>query len=126
MNHTNLLPTGKVSISVKSVAEARLALIELKIQKKDIQIRQKEVLEQLRVIRSEYTDVNLRRGSKLQGGGWLGRIVRLVQTVNRDQHRYDLAVEIAPYEERRQWMEAALISIEKATLVLEKYIAQNP
>lgn len=126
MNHANLLPNGKIQITVKSVAEAKLALKELKIQKKELQIKKKEIAEEIRCIRVEYTDVNLRRGSKMQGGGSLGRIVRLFQTASRDKHRYDLASEISPLEEQKQWTEAALISVDKAVLILEKYVSQNP
>lgn len=126
MNYTSLLPTGRVSITVKSAAEAQIALKELRMHKKDIQLQKKEISGELRRIRTAHTDVNLRRGSKMPGGGWIGRMIRIFQTASRDNHRYDLATKTAPLEGKKQYLEAALISIDKATLLLEKYIATNP
>ncbi len=126
MNHATLLSSGNVSLTIKSVAEAEIALKELKLQKKALQVQKKEIAEEIRCIRVAHTDVNLRRGSKMQGGGWLGRVVRLWQTAERDTHRYSLATKIAPYEERKQLLEKSLISIDKALLIVQNYVAHSP
>lgn len=125
MSYVNLLTDGKISIAVKSVTEAKIALKELKIKKKELQVQKKEISEQIRCIRASYTDTNLRRGSKMRGGGFLGKVVREFQTASRDAARHNLASNIAPYEERKRWIESALISINKGVLIIEDFILQN-
>jgi hypothetical protein len=125
MTHIKLLTDGKISITVKSVAEAKIALKELKIKKKELQVQKKEISERLRCIRSSYTDTNLRRGSKMRGGGWLGKVVRTWQTAERDNARQSLANNIAPYEEKKRWIESALISVDKGILIIENFILQH-
>ena len=125
MSYVNLLTDGKISISAKSVAEAKIALKELKIKRKELQLQKREISEQMRRIRSSYTDTNLRRSSKMQGGGWVGKVVRTWQTAERDNARNNLAVNIAPYEEKKQWIEGALISIDKGLLIVENFILQH-
>ena len=125
MNYTSLLTDGKVSITVKSLAEAKIALKELKIKKKELQVQKKEISEQIRCIRASYTDTNLRRGSKMRGGGWIGKAVRTWQTAERDNARHNLANNIAPYEEKKRWIESALISIDKGVLIIEDFILQH-
>lgn len=120
-----MLTDGKISIAVKSVAEAKIALKELKIKKKELQVQKKEISEQIRCIRASYTDTNLRRGSKMRGGGWVGKLVRTWQTAERDSARHNLANNIAPYEEKKRWIESALISIDKGVLVIENFILQH-
>lgn len=116
---------GSISISVKSVGEAKIALKELKLKKKELQVQKKEIAEQIRQIRAAYTDANLRRGSKMRGGGWVGKVVRAWQTAERDSSRQNLASAIAPFEERKQWIENALIKVDKATLLIESFILEN-
>ncbi len=125
MSYVKLLADGKISIAAKSVGEAKIALKELKIKKKELQVQKKEISEQIRCIRASYTDTNLRRGSKMHGGGWLGKVVRAVQTAERDNARHNLASNIAPYEEKKRWIESALISIDKGILVVEDFILQH-
>lgn len=125
MSYINLLTDGKIRIAVKSVAEAKIALKELKIKKKELQVQKKEISEQIRCIRASYTDTNLRRGSKMRGGGWVGKVVRTWQTAERDGARQNLANNIAPYEEKKRWIESALISIDKGVLIIEDFISQH-
>lgn len=125
MSYVELLTDGKISITVKSVVEAKVALRELKIKKKELQVQKKEISEQIRCVRASYTDNNLRRGSKMRGGGWLGKVVRTLQTTERDNARLNLASNIAPYEEKKRWIESALISIDKGMLIIEDFILKH-
>lgn len=125
MNFIEISQDGSVSIAAKDVGEAKLALKELKFQKKALNTQKKEINEQIRQIRVSYTAHTRHRGSRFIGGGWLGRIVRAGQTVSRDNDRSELANMIAPYEQKKQWLESASIRIDKAVLQVEFYIHEN-
>jgi len=87
---------GKLYISARSVAEAKVAIKELKLKKKEYALVKREISQQQKQIRAEYTDQVRQRGSKVRGGGSIGRLVRTVQTINRDSDRRTLAQELAP------------------------------
>jgi hypothetical protein len=61
----------------------------------------------------------------MRGGSWLGEVVRTLQTAEHNSARHNLAINIAPYEERKRWIESAFISIDKGVLIIEDFILQN-
>ncbi len=116
---------GDVKLHVNSVAEAKIALKQLRLRKREIGTAMKSIMEQQREIRAAYTDKVRHRGSKIRGGGGVGRFIRAVQTSSRDADRKNLAKNLAPYEERRTQLERMASVIDRAIIQIENYIAQN-
>ncbi len=77
---------GSISLSIHSLPEAKLAIKQLKLWKKELGVIKRQVAEQQRGIRSEYTDQVRQQASKFRGGGGFGQFVRAVQTANRDHY----------------------------------------
>jgi hypothetical protein len=116
---------GELRVSVRTVAEAKIAIKELKLKKKEYALVKREITQRQKQIRAEYTDSVRQRGSKFSGGGSIGRLVRTVQTINRDTDRRTLAQELAPLEEQKNAVEAITNEIDQAILQVEKFIIEN-
>lgn len=56
MNFVTIEQDGSITVAARNVDEARLALQDLKFQKKAVNLQKKEVNEQMRQIRASYTD----------------------------------------------------------------------
>ena len=104
---------GRFELNVRNKAECKLALQAIRVKKKEVHLAKKENMEEQRRIRAAYTDYVRRRGSRYPGGGRIGKFVRLIQTMNRDQQRLALANELAPYEHRRKEYEELLMACER-------------
>ncbi|WP_373526720.1 hypothetical protein [Nostoc sp.] len=98
-NFVSIDDDGKFHISVESVQDAKIAIKELKLKKKEYALVKREISQQQKVIRAKYTENVRQRGSKIRGGGGLGQLIRTVQTSNRDADRRALAQELAPLEQ---------------------------
>jgi hypothetical protein len=116
---------NKIEISASSVEEAQLALKELSIRKKELALAKRQIMEQERTMRAGYTDQVRRQGSKVRGGGGVGRFIRTVQTGQRDARRSDLAKHLEPLEKRRREVEAQIVTIDKAKLQLDVFITRE-
>lgn len=116
---------GRITISVQSSAEAKIAIKALKLKKKEYALLKRELAQQQKIIRAEYTDKVRQQGSKVRGGGSIGRLVRTVQTINRDADRRALAQRLAPLEEEKNAVDRIITAIDQTILQLEKYILGN-
>ncbi|MUL37368.1 hypothetical protein [Gloeocapsopsis dulcis] len=116
---------GELRISARSMAEAKIAIKELKLKKKEYALVKREISQSQKQIRAEYTHSVRQRGSKFRGGGSIGRLVRTVQTINRDADRRTLAQELAPLEQQKNAVEAIINAIDQAALQVEKFIIEN-
>ncbi|MEG3833841.1 hypothetical protein [Microcoleus sp. Z1_C3] len=115
----------QLNISVQSLPEAKLAIKALKLKKKEYALVKRELTQQQKMIRAEYTDKVRQQGSKVRGGGSLGSLARTFQTANRDADRRALAKQLAPLEEQKNAVDAVITAIDQAILQLEKYIVEN-
>ncbi|NJO79247.1 MAG: hypothetical protein HC827_12490 [Cyanobacteria bacterium RM1_2_2] len=116
---------GEWRILVRSVAEAKTAIKELKLKKKEYALIKREISQQQKQIRAEYTDQVRQRGSKFRGGGSIGCLVRTVQTIHRDADRRTLAQELAPLEQQKNAIEAIINTIDQTILQVERFIIEN-
>jgi hypothetical protein len=116
---------GDLRVSARSVAEAKIAIKELKLKKKEYALIKREISQKQKQIRAEYTDNVRQRGSKLRGGGGIGSFIRTVQTISRDADRRSLAQELAPLEQQKNTVDAMTNAINRAILKVEKIIIQN-
>jgi len=117
--------SDQIRVSAQSVAEAKIAIKELKLKKKEYALAKREISQQQKQIRAEYTDAVRQRGSKFIGGGNIGRIVRTVQTINRDADRRALAQQLAPLEQQKNAIDTVVNAIDQAILQVEMYIVNN-
>lgn len=116
---------GELRVSARSVAEAKIAIKELKLKKKEYALVKREISQNQKQIRAEYTDQVRQRGSKFRGGGSIGRIVRTVQTINRDADRRTLAQQLAPLEQQKNVVDAMINAIDQTILQVERFIVEN-
>ncbi len=121
----NISNNGDLNVSAKSVAEAKIAIKELKLKKREYALAKREISQQQKLIRAEYTNSVRQKGSKFIGGGGFGRLVRTVQTISRDVDRRTLAQELAPLEQRNNTIDGIINAIEQAVLQLEKFIIEK-
>lgn len=116
---------GKLHVSAQSVAEAKIAIKELKLKKKEYNLVKREISQNQKRIRAEYTQMVRQRGSKVMGGGSIGRFVRTVQTIQRDSDRRALAQQLAPLEQQKNAVEVIINAIDQAILQIERYIVEH-
>lgn len=116
---------GELRVSAQSVAEAKIAIKELKLKKKEYALIKREISQHQKQIRAEYTDRVRQQGSKFRGGGSIGGLVRTVQTINRDAARRALAQQLAPLERQKGAVETITNAIEQTILQLERYIIEH-
>lgn len=116
---------GELRVSARSVAEAKIAIKELKLKKKEYALVKREISQNQKQIRAEYTEQVRQRGSKFRGGGSIGRIVRTVQTINRDADRRTLAQQLAPLEQQKNVVDAMINAIDQTILQVERFIVEN-
>ncbi len=125
----DLMPTTLVRIegdivryNVNNLAEAKIALKELKLKKKEFGVLKREVVARQKEIRASYTHEVRNRGSMMRGGGGLGKFVRAIQTVSRDSKRAGLANDLAPLEQEKVRIERMVGAIDSLIIRLEAYI----
>jgi hypothetical protein len=112
---------GQIHVDVRNRAQAKMAVRELRTKKKELALAKRAITQELRKIRAGYTHHVRRRGSKLIGGGSVGRIIRAVQTIDRDAVRRQLAHDLAPLEEHRSRIEGAILAIDCLMIQLQHY-----
>lgn len=117
------VPAGEYSFRLTSIADAKLAIKQLRAIKKSLQLQKRAVMQQQREIRAAYTEAIRQRGSKFIGGGTIGRVIRAFQTYGRDAARRQLAEELAPLEHQRSVIDSNILQVDAAILQAQVYIA---
>ena len=87
---------GSVDCNVSSVAEAKLAVKQLRLLKKQISSHKREILSQQRIIRANYTASVRNRWPTVRGAGKVGSFLRGVQAASQQAARWNLAKELEP------------------------------
>ncbi len=116
---------GELCVSINSTADAKIAIKELKLKKKEYALVKREISQHQKQIRSEYTDKVRLRGSKVRGGGSIGSFVRTVQTINRDADRRTLTQQLAPLDQQKNAVNRIINVIDQTILQVENYIIDN-
>jgi hypothetical protein len=112
---------GRVKLNINTAQEAKVAINELRLKKKEWAVVKREVMEEMRQIRAAYTEYTRQRGSKFPGGGTIGRMIRAFQTMDRDQMRNRLAQELAPLEAERRDIDSRMLEIDRAILEAQRF-----
>ena len=116
---------GSIVFSVTSVPEAKLAIKQLKLWKKELGFVKREIAAEQKGIRSQYTEQVRQQGSKFRGGGGFGKFIRAVQTSQRDANRRNLSNTLQPYEQRKRDIEARISAVDQTILKIESYLLKN-
>ncbi len=113
------LVNGQVQVLCQSPEDAKLAIKELKLLRKTLGLQKKQAMEHMRIIRAQYTASIRGQGSKMRGGGFIGKVVRAAQTASRDGARAELASRLHPYECERQRLENLQHQIDSVILQVQ-------
>lgn len=117
---------GEISISpLNSVAEAKLAIKQLKLKKKEFDLQKREVNQAQKQIRAKYTDSIRKQGSRSGGRDTLGKLMRTLEKQRSDAMRRELAEALEPLEQKKYEIESVLNKIESSIIQVESYIIQN-
>lgn len=116
---------GTIEVKANCVAEAKLALKEMKLKKKEFGLMKRSVSDRQKEIRAAYTQEVRNRGSMMRGAGGLGKFVRTIQTISRDSKGAQLAATLAPLEEEKQRIGALMRAIDSAILQVEVHVLNH-
>lgn len=111
-----------VHSEVNSIDDAKLAIKELKIKKKEYALTKKLLANQQKQLRAEYTNEVRTRGSMVKGRGAILGFARSMQSISRDNRRAKLAKDLAPLEQKKMRVEKVVSAIDDAIIKLEAYI----
>lgn len=125
MTHSIEIAGTEVTVKADTLADARLAIKELKLKKKEYSLRKRAIADAQRNLRAQYTEDVRARGSMMRGGGFFGKVARAFQSSSRDSRRARLAAELAPYETKKQEIEAVIRALDSAILQVEAAILQH-
>jgi len=117
---------GNASIRVTSVLEARQAIKELRLKKKEYQLAKRAVAAELAEVRAQRRLEVGRQGSMTRGGGEFGKIIRAFERSSRDRARAKYANVVAAYEQEKARIDRNIQEIDLAITQLENYILQHP
>lgn len=114
---------GQIRIIAKGKDEARIALKELRLLKKEWMLKKKDLAEEQSQIRAGYTHDVRMRGRMPRGGGFMMTIFRLFEGFNRDKERATMATKLAPLERKKDQVEQMIRNIDEEVLAVERAIA---
>lgn len=117
-----LIENGGVEWNVQSVAEAKLAIKQIRVFKRETNVQKKVINAELAAIRANRRAQIAQQGSKMRGGGRFGQGVRALQTLNRDADRRKHVDALAPYEDQKRLLDIRLANCDLAIAKLEQYI----
>ena len=116
---------SQISLSVNNLAEAKLAIKELRLIKKEMQIDKRRLADEIRVIRFDYSQSVKSRGPMMRGGGGFGRFIRGFQTLSRSGDRNSLASLLQPLETQKRAIDSNINQVDGAILQLERYVHED-
>ena len=119
------IENGEIHLRVTSVAEAKLAIKEIRIKKKELALFRREVVARQRELRVTHTHSTRTQGPMMRGGRGFGRFFRAVQSASRHSDRSSLASDLAPLEEEKFRIDGDMRGFDSLILQLETYIVQN-
>ena len=116
---------GDIALRVTSVPEAKLAIKQLRLRKKAVGLEKREVTHAITAINTQRRMQTANQGSKMRGGGDVGKIVRSFQTLGRDADRRNHAARLQPYQQEKARLDQYTLTIDQLITQLEAYILQN-
>lgn len=118
-------PNGDITVETNTVTEAKLAIKQLKLKKKEWAIAKKEVATEMAQLRAARQLELARQGSMMRGGGKIGKVVREVEHASRDAARRRYANALAPLEQRKALIERQMLKIDNVIALIEARLLQH-
>ncbi|MEY2116237.1 MULTISPECIES: hypothetical protein [Rhodanobacter] len=119
------IENGEIHLRVTIAAEAKLAIEEIRIKKKELALFKREVVAKQRDLRAEQTHTTRTQGPMMRGRGGFSRFVRTIQSASRYSGRATLANSLAQLEDEKSRIDADMRGFDSLILQLENYILQN-
>lgn len=110
-----------IEVSVSSHSQAKLAIKQLRLEKRRLGLEKKQADAAMKAIRAEVG----KSSPMVRGGGALGNTVRAFQRLGRENARQRLAEALAPHQQRKAEIDRLLVNIDTMILSLEQVVA-NP
>jgi hypothetical protein len=117
---------GGILSSAKVASEAKLAIKEIRLRKKEFQLYKKGVAAEMAELRAERRLKVAKQGSMMRGGGEFGKIVRSMERISRDSARARHASQLSPLEHKKAIIDERIAILDSAILQLERLALNNP
>lgn len=116
---------GSLSIRIddaafESSAATKLAIKEMRLAKKFMNLQKKQVQEQLQNARLNYRQHVANRGPMFRGGGQVGSVIRAFSASNRAAERASHANSLRPYENYIQYVDMITSEIDRVIIQAEQ------
>lgn len=113
-----------------SMEDAKAQLAEIKVKKQELSLQKKNIVEQQRQLRAEYTDNVRDRSTAGKGVGALiskdlGKASKKVASIANSYDRKALANDLEPLEAQRVEVEAQIADLDRQKLLLDQWIAEQ-
>lgn len=110
-----------IDVTLSSHSEAKLAIKQLRLEKRRLGLEKKQADTAMKAIRAEAGTPT----PMVRGGGALGNTARAFQRLSRENARQRLPEALAPYQSRKAEVERLIVNIDTMILSLEQIVA-NP
>jgi hypothetical protein len=119
-----------VLVMPRSIEEAKAQLADIKLKKSELSLEKKNVMEQMRQRRAEYSNTVGERATAGKGAGALiskgvGKTAKKVASVRNSYAREALARDLEPLEEQRAEIEASIAKLDQQKLQIDKWVADQ-
>lgn len=105
-----------------SIVEAKFELEQLRLKRKELQLRKQDVAAQQQSLRANHTQALRHMPPAVQGRGFLSRIIRAYQRGARHLRRSDLASDHAPLATQSSSLSAYIRQIDARILELQQFL----
>jgi hypothetical protein len=112
------------ALATTDPAEVKLAIKQLKLEKKEIAQVKQEAAAHIAEIRADYSSRVAQRGSMVRGGGTLGKLARNYQRAHRDADRRAVDEAIQPYQAQKEAVDRASQTLDRYILLLERRLLE--
>jgi hypothetical protein len=114
----------------RSIEEAKAQLADIKLKKSELSLEKKNVMEQMRQRRAEYSNTVGERATAGKGVGALiskdvGKTAKKVASVRNSYAREALARDLEPLEQQRAEIEASIAKLDQQKLQIDKWVADQ-
>lgn len=120
-----ILNDSSVQLSIKSVADAKLALKMLRLEKKSLSLAKRQNAAQLRELKLSHRNENAGHGPAIRGRGGFFAVARSIQQISKASTRNRQLAELGPFEGRKSELDALSHNLDAAILRIETYIHEN-
>jgi hypothetical protein len=116
---------GTIAYKVNSLAEAKLAIKQMKLRKKEIVLEKREITQAVTAINAERRARVANQGRMMRGGGEIAKFTRSMQSLSRDMDKRNYAARLRPYELEKALLEDYALNVDRMIAELEVYLHQQ-